>query len=415
MRGHVRGDERQRLLSLRADLLHAIGDVRAVAAYREALEQAAPADARILRARMSRAALAAGDPDTAAAALSGLVATDRPEDTEILLAQANVAFYSGDTDAAWAIVETAQERVLAGERSWRVLDLISLQSLLAHNRGEWFDRIRSELRTAQTSPEVANAVFDGYLCTAEYLLYGPTPYHDVIELASGMRETAEQAGALRAVAFAPALAGEAALLSGDLDLADEELTESAELHHELGSNAGEAHCLERLAELELYRGDRAAARLLLERALPLARWSVIAQHLLQRVYGSMVLAAEDADDAYAIIDRAEATLGREDSCRFCAIMFAVPAMIALSRVGDLDRARHYRDIAEMSTQLWDGTAWQAALDEATAHLASAEGDAEAARFTECGAREFERAGQPLDAARCQALAHELAPGAVVLP
>jgi DNA-binding SARP family transcriptional activator len=415
VRGDARGDERQRLLRLRADLLHAIGDVRAVAAYREALEQASPADARILRARMSRAALSAGDPDTAAAALSGLAATDRPEDTEILLAQANVAFYSGDTDAAWAIVESAQERVLAGERSWRVLDLIALQSLLAHNRGEWFDRIRSELRTAQTSPEVANAVFDGYLCTAEYLLYGPTPYRDVIELASGMRETAEQAGALRAVAFARALTGEAALLSGDLDLADEELTESAELHHELGSNAGEAHCLERLAELELYRGDRAAARRLLERALPLARWSVIAQHLLQRVYGSMVLAAEDADDAYAIIDRAEATLGREDSCRFCAIMFAVPAMIALSRVGDLDRARHYRDIAATSTQLWDGTAWQAALDEATAHLASAEGDADAARFAERGAREFERAGQPLDAARCEALAHELAPGAVVLP
>jgi len=416
VRGDARGDERQRLLRLRADLLHAIGDARAVAAYREALEQASTADARILHARMSRAALAAGDADTAAAALSGLVATDRPEDIEILLAQANVAFQSGAIDAAWAIVESAQERVLAGERSWRVLDLISLQSLLAHHRGEWFDRIRSELRNAQKSPEVANTVFDGYLCTAEYLLYGPTPYRDVIELASGMRETAEQAGALRAVAFARALAGEAALLSGDLDLARDELTESAELHHELGSNAGEALCLERLAELELQSGDRAAARRLLDRALPLARWSMIANHLLQRVYGSMVLAAEDADDAYAIIDRAESTIGREDRCRFCAIMFAVPAMIAMSRMGDLERARHYRDIAEMSTQLWDGTAWQAALDEANAHLAHAEGDVEAAaRFAERAAREFERAGQPLDAARCQALARELAPGAAVLP
>ncbi|KRE25886.1 hypothetical protein ASG80_03360, partial [Agromyces sp. Soil535] len=415
VRGDARGDDRQRLLRVRADLLHAIGDPRAVDAYREALENASPADARILRARLSRAAFSAGDADTAAAALSGLVATDRPEDTEILLAQANVAFAAGDTDGAWAIAESAQGRVLAGERSWRVLDLISLQGQIAHNRGEWFDRIRSELRTAQQSPEVTNAVFDGYLCAAEYLLYGPTPYRDVIELASGIRETAEQAGALRAVAFARALAGEAALLSGELDLAREELTESAELHHELGSNAGEAHCLQRLAEVELRSGNRAAARRLLDRALPLARWSLIASHLLQRVYGVMVLAAEDDDDASAVIDRAEATFGADDYCQFCGIMFAVPAMIALSRMGEPERARHYRDVAEASSRLWDGTAWQGALDEARAHLAHDEGDAEAGRFAERAAREFERAGQPLDAARCRALAGEFVSGAAVLP
>jgi hypothetical protein len=305
--------------------------------------------------------------------------------------------------------------VLAGERSWRVLDLISLQGQIAHNRGEWFDRIRSELRTAQQSPEVTNAVFDGYLCAAEYLLYGPTPYRDVIELASGIRETAEQAGALRAVAFARALAGEAALLSGDLDLARAELTESAELHHELGSNAGEAHCLQRLAEVELHSGDPETARRLLDRALPLARWSLIASHLLQRVYGAMVLASDDDDDASAVVDRAEATFGADDYCQFCGIMFAVPAMIALSRMGEPERARHYRDIAEASSRLWDGTAWQGALDEARAHLAHDEGNPDAGRFAERATREFERAGQPLDAARCRALAGELASSAAVLP
>lgn len=409
------GEERQRLLRLRADLLYAIGDLRAVAAYREALVQAQPADARILRARLSRAAFSAGDAETAAAAVSGLTATDLPEDTEILLAQANVAFAAGDTEGARAIAESAQERVLAGERSWRVLDLISLQSQIAHNRGEWFDRIRRELRTAQRSPEVTNAVFDGYLCAAEYLLYGPTPYGDVIELARGIRETAETAGALRAVAFARALAGEAALLSGDLDLARTELTESAELHHDLGSNAGEAHSLQRLAEVELQGGDPAAARRLLDRALPLARWSMIASHLIQRVYGAMVLAAVDDEDAAAVIDRAEATFGADDYCQFCGIMFAVPAMIALARMGDLERARHYRDIADASSLLWDGTAWQAALDEARCHLAVADGDSEAARFAERAALEFERAGQPLDATRCRTLAAELAPGPAVLP
>ncbi|WP_448809154.1 ATP-binding protein [Agromyces bauzanensis] len=415
VRAHAHGEDLQRLLRVRADLLFAIGDLRAVGAYREALEHAPAADARILRARLSRAAFAAGDIETAAAAVSDLEAGDRPEDAEILLAQANVAFAAGDTDRAWAIAESAQQRVLAGERSWRVLDLISLQGQIAHNRGEWFDRIRSELRSVQQSPEVTNAVFDGYLCAAEYLLYGPTPYRDVIELASGIRETAQQAGALRAVAFARALAGEAALLSGDLALAREELTESAELHHELGSNAGEAHCLQRLAEVELHVGDRAAARRLLDRALALARWSVIASHLIQRVYGAMVLAAEDDDEASAVIDRAETTFGADDYCQFCGIMFAVPAMIALSRMGEPDRARHYLDIAEASSRLWDGTAWQAALDEARAHLAHDAGDADALRFAQRAAREYEGAGQPLDAARCRELETELAPGAAVLP
>ena len=32
-------------------------------------------------------------------------------------------------------------------------------------------------------------------------------------------------------------------------------------------------------------------------------------------------------------------------------MFAVPAMIALSRMGEPERAHHYRDIAEASSQL----------------------------------------------------------------
>jgi hypothetical protein len=87
-------------------------------------------------------------------------------------------------------------------------------------------------------------------------------------------------------------------------------------------------------------------------------------------------------------------------------MFAVPAIIALARVGELDRARHYRDIAEASSQLWDGTAWQAALDEARAHLAKAEGDPDCAHIAERAADGFERSGQPLDGERCRALATE---------
>ena len=87
------------------------------------------------------------------------------------------------------------------------------------------------------------------------MLYGPTPYGEVIEVARDLQATARRSGALRAAAFASALIGEAALLSGDLALAAAELTEASDLHRDLGSIAGQAHSLQRLAEVRLAEGD----------------------------------------------------------------------------------------------------------------------------------------------------------------
>ncbi len=95
--------------------------------------------------------------------------------------------------------------------------------------------MRVELRRTRENPEIANAVFDGYLCPAEFMLYGSTPYAEVIAVARDLQTTARRSGALRAAAFASALIGEAALLSGDLELATAELTEANDLHRDLGS------------------------------------------------------------------------------------------------------------------------------------------------------------------------------------
>ena len=216
IRGTASGENRARLLSVRADLLLAIGDQTAVGAYREALD-AATGDSTLLHARLARAALMAGDLPTAAAALDGVEASDGSDGAEVLLVQGHLAYFTGDYETARRVAEQARLQVLGG--NWQALDLMSLQGLLAHQRGEWFDRIRLELRNTSLTPEVANAIFDGYLCPAEYLLYGSTPYGDVIQLARAMQATAEKSGALRAVAFARALVGESALLSGDLELA----------------------------------------------------------------------------------------------------------------------------------------------------------------------------------------------------
>ena len=405
VRTDVRDPERGPLLALRADMLMATGDAGAVGAYREALSATDdPAEHRRLLPRLARAATFAGDYATAAEALGGLEPDGSADDAALLLARGNLAYFTGDLVAAEAAADEARRRLaFADLADWRLYDLITLQGLIAHLRGEWFSRLAVELRASADRPDLARAMFDSHLCVGEYLLYGPTPYEEVLALSARLRESARRSGVLRAVAFATALRGEAALLSGDLALAETELTEAAELHHDIGSTAGEAHSLQRLAEVRLAQGDRAEAQQLLRRALPLARWSATALHLLQRVYGSMIRAAPDVETARAVVDQAMSTVGQEDACPFCSIMLAVPAAIACADAGDLDDARHHLAIAERSAALWKGSAWQASIAEARAHLHRAEGDSETARRRLREAAElFAAAGQPLDVDRCLA-------------
>jgi hypothetical protein len=83
-------------------------------------------------------------------------------------------------------------------------------------------------------------------------------------------------------------------------------------------------------------------------------------------------------------------------------MLAVPSAIACAQGGRIDGARRFLARAELSAALWEGTAWQAAMTEARACIAAAEGDEEsAARFMADAARLFATVGQPLDAARCR--------------
>ncbi len=398
------GADRPALLAMRADLLTACGDATAVDAYREALA-AAPdkASRKRLRARLARAATHAGDVDTAVVALDGLEADGSADDVDLLLAKGTLALFQGDLASAADAASQARHRVaLDAPGDWQRFDIVGLEGLVAHNRGEWFQRLRAELRIGAGRPALASRIFDSHLCVAEYLLYGPTPYEEVLTLAASLRDTAHRSGVLRAVAFATALRGESALLMGDLALAETELTEAVDLHRDIGSGAGEAHSLQRLAEVRLEQGNPVEAQRLLAKALPLARFSTLGKHLLQRIYGTMISGAPDAAAAAAVIDRAEATQGIDDYCRFCSIMFEVPAARARADAGDIDIARRHLHAAERSAQMWEGTSWEASLLEVRAHLAAAEGDAERAVVLRYSAANlFEASGQPLDAQRCR--------------
>ena len=401
VRDHVDGQAEPALLSLRADALAAVGDHATVPAYRKALAAADNHQAPGLRARLARAAVLSGDFASAEEALAGLEPSGGPDDGAILLARGMLAYLTGDIDGADAAVEAARAMALAPGAPNRLLDVITLQGMIAHNRGEWFDRLRHELRATTENPELASAVFDSHLCVAEYLLYGPTPYDEVVTLTRQLREQAERTGARRGVAFAVTVAGEAALLAGDLDAARADLAEALALHTEMGADTGTAHALQRLAEVEMAAGDRAAAERLLRRALPLARWSPLARHLLQRIYGTLISVAPNTDAALAVLDEAVERLDEPFSCIFCQVMIAVPASIACTEGGRLDEARSWLAQAETSAATWQGTAWQGAVAEARAHLVRAEGDhAAAGRLLAEAAALFELAGQPLDAQRC---------------
>ncbi|MET0998211.1 MAG: tetratricopeptide repeat protein, partial [Marmoricola sp.] len=401
VRDHADPADLPRLLARRGDLLHALGDPEAVQAYLEAMAVTTGTENRLVRARLARVAAFGGEREIAQDAIAGLEAEGDAADGVILLARGNIAFLEGDIDTAWEIANQGRDMVSSPEDPWQLMDLISLQGLVAHGRGEWFERFQVELRRTRGKQRLATVLFDAHLCVAEYLLYGPVPYDEVIEESEVLLGHASRSGALRGVAFARALIGEAALLSGDLERAERELVEAVDLHRDVDAPAGEAHSLQRLAEVRLQQGDPEEARRLLDRALPLARWSVISQHLLQRVYGTMITAAPDRATARALVDQAEATLGTNDACTLCGVMLSVPAAIACAEVGDVEAARHYASLAESSSTRWSGTAWSAAAQEAWAAVARAEGrSADSAALLEEAVRQFGLAGQPTDAARC---------------
>jgi DNA-binding winged helix-turn-helix (wHTH) protein/tetratricopeptide (TPR) repeat protein len=401
-RDHLSGEDEAELLALRAEALAARSDPAAVAAFRTALAASPPERARRLRAQMARAALFTGDVASAQEAVAGLEPEDGPDDAAVLYVQGLLAYYTGDIDGAEAAVDEARRVALDGSTQTQLLDAITLQGMVAHNRGLWFDRLGREMRATSESPALAATVFDSHLCVAEYLLYGPTPYPEVIDLAYRLRDQADEMGTRAAAAFATLVAGEAALLAGDLDQARADLTEAVEMHVALDAGTGTAHALQRLAEVELAAGDPAEAERLLRRALTLARWSPLARHLLQRIYGTLVAAAPDREAALALVDEALEASDERHSCVLCHVMIAVPATIACAEGGRLDEARDWLRQAERSARLWRGTAWRGAACEARAHLCRAEGDpAEAERLLAEAADMFDAAGQPLDAQRCR--------------
>ncbi|CUR56590.1 putative Response regulator receiver and SARP domain protein [metagenome] len=401
VRQHAGPDHLPTLLSRRGDLLMALGEPGAVEAYREASRITTGTLHRLNRARLARAAAVGGDLATVRSALAGLDLQGDEADASLLLAQGTLAYFTGDLETAWKVATEARERLRGVDDPWHLVDLVGLHGLLAHQRGEWFETFRTELRRTQGHERLAGAVFDAHLCVAENLLYGREPYPEIVAEAEQLRVSAHQAGALRGVAFATALIGEAALMMGDLARAEAELLEAIALHADIDSVGGQAHSMQRLAEVRLAQGRTPEARELLDEALLLARWSTIGMHLLQRIFGTLIVSAPDPQSARAMVARAESTLGEPDQCWFCAVMLAIPAATACARVGDLEDAHRFLAAATRSVSHWGESSWHAAVLEAQATVALAEGEVERhGTLSREAAEAYLAVGHDGDAARC---------------
>jgi tetratricopeptide (TPR) repeat protein len=399
-------------LCLRAEVLDALGDTRAAAAYATAARVVGEPEAQEIRPRQALAQLRSGDPAGAFETLKGTAPTSVPGRLCAALtisAAAVVGF--GDPHVAKAKADEARRLAYELGDGGAIVDASWAQSLAAHARGDLTGQLRAQLRATHGLPDLAIRVFDGHLCATDRLLYGAMPYPELIGFADSLAAEAERLGARRGHAFAVTLRGQARLLSGELDQADDDLAAGAREHQLIAAPAGEAIALQRRAEVALYRGRLDDADGLLREALAAARDSNLPHHLLDRIYGSMIAAVADHPSALARVEEAESAFhGPAETCPACKIGLVVPAAIATARAGDLDRAARYAKTAELlANVVLLQPAWYAAVDEVKGHLAGAAGDAEAAleRFGKAAAG-FRDSGQPLDEERCRSLGAGLA-------
>ncbi|MCU0814851.1 MAG: hypothetical protein MUC32_11400 [Burkholderiaceae bacterium] len=409
--------------------LDALGEPGAVPAYRTAADAVGDPAAHDLRAKAALAQVKQGDPKggletlrgitpttvegrlAEALAYSGAAAGINPTTVEGRLAEAlaySGAAALGFADPAMGTLKAAESRRLALQTGDTASIVIAswAQAAAAHARGDLHGSVWADLHETHQVPHLALRVFDGHLCITQRFLYGARPYADVITFADAIAAEARRLGAARGHAFGVTLRGEAELLCGDLDAAEDHLRLGGRLHRAIGGAVGEALALQRRAEIALHRDRRDTARALLDEALDLARQTDIGFHLLDRIYGTRIALHDDPTAALAALEDAEdAVRGPLETCPGCRITFAVPAAIAAARARRLDLAERYEPLVEyLALVVMRLPAWNAALDEVRAHIAWMRGNGDAAARFAAAARGFREAGQPLDAARCAALA-----------
>lgn len=397
--------ERAGLLATRADLLMAMGDRSAPAAYAEAAGAAGPGpEGTVLRIRQAWAQLAGGDANAARATLAPLAPASDRERVARLVAQAAAAWYGGDAPQAGRLATEAQELAIATGLGREARMAVQIQVMVAHSTGEWSAAVRSGLDASLLAPDLADTLFDGHLCVAEFALTSGDPLEGIRAAADTLHANAVRSGARRAQVFAATMLGEIALVTGRVDEADTWLREAVRLSREIGAVTAEALASLRLGEAARARGEVSEGDTLLADALVISRWSPMSGHLLPLGYAALLKGSDDPELGGQRLEDAGAYLRSEELiCTYCGMAFRVAAAIAAARVEQLEQAAVFLSEAVATAALWRGGPWPAALDEARGELAWASGDeAEARTRLRAAGEAFAREGRRLDASRVEA-------------
>ena len=280
------------------------------------------------------------------------------------------------------------------------------QAAAAHARDDLRDSIWADLLDTHALRELAISVFDGHLCITQRLLYGARPYSDVVAFADSFLAEAQRLGAARGRAFAMTLRGEAKLLSGCLDEADADLQEAARLSRAIGAPPA------RRWRCSGGPRSRSTAGTPRPRACcSTRRWPSPASPTSAST-SSTASTAPDHRRRRPRRRAGHARRGRSGGARPAGDLPGLPDHPHRARRhrrrprrGPRPRATPRRAREMLASVVMRLPGWDAAIEEVRGHLALADGDARpaAARFR-AAADGFRRAGQPLDEARCAALA-----------
>lgn len=347
------------------------------------------------------------DPATVALYEDVLAAEGAPQPSEAerahaLLAWALVHMNRGDIAEAERAAEEARAIALDTGLGRELGEAVTILAEVAMAQGRWREKFAEELaESMRLRAKLEPIVYDAHLCFAEYFLNGPDGYETAAGFARQMMKIAEDAGSATGAALALLMLGEADLLAGRLDEAEEHLIEAAEANDREGCLSGSALARQRLAEAAVTRGRRYEANRLLARARSLALRSDLVTHLSVRVFGTMIQAAPDPKKALTVLRLAERELSQMHTCEPCSMGYLTTAAAVTARVGEFERARAFLAEAERIAGMWQGGLWTGAVWEARGILREAEGDSEQARamFREA-AQAYGRAGNHSDAARC---------------